>query len=76
MIPYQPFEKELLASWMKDYKGKTILVCGHSNTIPMYVNQLSGSTLPDMDEMEYDKIYTVTVARMGEGKVMVLTDAP
>ncbi len=38
----------------------TILVVGHSNTIPNLVNRLTGENFEDLDESVYDKIYRVT----------------
>ena len=37
----------------------TILVVGHSNTIPELVNLLTGEKFDDLDERVYDKVYIV-----------------
>ena len=37
----------------------TVLVVGHSNTIPDLVNRLTGENFEDLDERVYDKVYIV-----------------
>ncbi len=37
----------------------TVLVVGHSNTIPELVNLLTGENFEDLDERVYDKVYIV-----------------
>lgn len=47
---------------LKKYKGKTILIVGHSNTIPDYINKLvHEKQYTDIDENEYNHLYTITV---------------
>lgn len=57
---YKP-EQMGLKVLAEKYSGKTILVVGHSNMIPDYVNQLLGENkYPEMQEDEYDNLFTVT----------------
>ena len=50
-------------------KGKTVLVVGHSNTIPDAVNRLTGKReFSDIDESEYGHLYRVTLRR-GKARV-------
>jgi len=57
---YDPSKQADLASILKSWKGKTILVVGHSNTIPGLVNLLTGnSNYPNLSDNEYDKMYIV-----------------
>ena len=63
---YDPSKQADLASLLKSWKGKTILVVGHSNTVPGLVNLLTGSSnYPNLSDNEYDKIYLV---RLDNGK--------
>lgn len=63
---YDPSKQADLALLLKSWKGKTILVVGHSNTVPGLVNLLTGnSNYPNLSDNEYDKIYIV---RLENGK--------
>jgi 2,3-bisphosphoglycerate-dependent phosphoglycerate mutase len=53
--------------------GKTIVVAGHSNTIPGLVNLLlHDNKFKNLDDNEYDKIFVVTVEN-DKASVKVLT---
>lgn len=41
--------------------GRTALVVGHSNTTPGFVEALGGEPGEPIDEMEYDRLYEVTI---------------
>jgi len=52
-------------------KGKTVLVVGHSNTTPMFVNAVLGKKkYKDIDDSNNANLYIVTVSASGE-----ITDA-
>jgi broad specificity phosphatase PhoE len=54
-------------------KGKTVLVVGHSNTNPAFVNLvLKEKKFEDVDEKEYGSLFIVTVAPNGEKTSQVL----
>lgn len=74
IIEYDPNDKNFIKNIYKIHKGKSILIAGHSNTIPSYVNQLASTDLEQLDESEYDKIFIVTLKKMGKGKVLILKD--
>lgn len=43
-------------------QGKTLLIVGHSNTIPNYINKLLGTAkYEDMPESEFGNLYLITV---------------
>ena len=45
-------------------KGKTILIVGHSNTIPKFINTLMGEeTYQQIDDDVYGNLYVVTVIK-------------
>jgi broad specificity phosphatase PhoE len=50
--------------------GETILVVGHSNTIPRLVTALGGPTLEDLEEHEYDSIYVLEQGVSNDGEPM------
>lgn len=71
---YQPKDLSFLKAALKEHKGDTIVVSGHSNTIPYLVNELIGEDkFKDLDDSEYDKIFIVSVTKVGKGKVVVLS---
>jgi len=50
----------------------TVLVVGHSNTIPAIVERLSGETEPTIGEGEYDRMFVVTLIGPKQASVVVL----
>lgn len=56
---YKPETLEL-KKLIEDNPGKTILIVGHSNTIPKNINQLTGKeTYADIPDSEYGNLYIV-----------------
>lgn len=71
---YNAQDPLLLKKWAKTHAGQTILVAGHSNSVPEYLNQLTGTkNYQQLDENEYDKIFIVTFNKYGKAQVMTLT---
>jgi broad specificity phosphatase PhoE len=58
---------------VKQLKGlgedETVLVVGHTNTVPVIIERL-GATVPPLSDTEYDRMLVVTT---GPGKTRVLT---
>ena len=52
--------------------GKSVLVVGHSNTVPDIVRALTGTTIPAMTDAEYDHIFVIVVPASGAPRVMQL----
>jgi broad specificity phosphatase PhoE len=52
--------------------GRSVLVVGHSNTVPDIVRALSGSIVPPMTDPEYDHIFIVTIPASGSPRLMQL----
>jgi len=51
-----------IETFKKETKGKTILIVGHSNTIPKMVNQLiKENKYGDIAENQFGNLYTVTL---------------
>ena len=73
VVEYDPRDEEFTQDLLEKHSGETILVVGHSNTIPMLVNTLTGTTnYPQLEEMEYDKLFVVSLIN-GAGRAMVLS---
>lgn len=61
---YDPSAQDKLAMTLKTASGKTILIAGHSNTIPALLNLLTNSKeYKDMPETEYDNLFVVTITK-------------
>ena len=67
---YHPFKIDM-QQFLKDTKGKSVLIVGHSNTIPSFVNKLIGKeTYQDIDDANNANLYIVTIK--GDKKSHVL----
>jgi hypothetical protein len=51
--------------------GDTVLVVGHSNTVPQIIKALGGPADHIIDESEYDKLFVLTL-RPGQSPVFVV----
>jgi len=67
---YDPRNQQALANQLNTYKGKTIVIAGHSNTIAKLANLLGGTSYPDLDDKVYDQYFVVTIT---DGKAAVET---
>ena len=63
---------ELINRIHAHYRGQTVFIAGHNNTVPAIVSALSGETFPVIPESEYDNLYIVTIYRFGKAKVLKL----
>jgi broad specificity phosphatase PhoE len=62
-----------LETVVREYKGKIILVVGHSNTVPaMIANMGASKTVPPIADDEYDNIYLVSIPWFGKTKTIRL----
>ena len=58
---YHPFKIDM-SQFLKDTKGKSVLVVGHSNTTPGFVNKLIGKEIyKDIDDTNNANLYIVTI---------------
>jgi 2,3-bisphosphoglycerate-dependent phosphoglycerate mutase len=59
---------------LREHGGGTIVIGGHSNTLPQLANLLTGTdTFKTLPDTEYGTIYVVSVTEKGKGKVVVLS---
>ena len=54
------------------HRGETILVSGHSNSVPGIIEALGGGRVPDIPDSEHDNMYVLSIYRYGKAKVMLL----
>ena len=71
---YSPDDNEaVLATILKNHKGKIILVVGHQNTLPTLMADLGASKkVPPIHTDEYDNIYVVAIPWFGKTKTIRL----
>ena len=51
--------RHVIRALADDYRGQTVLVAGHSNTIPAMIGALMGTEMPEWDERDYDNLIVV-----------------
>jgi broad specificity phosphatase PhoE len=61
---------KLVESILSKHSGGTVLVVGHSNTLPEIIQALGAGKIQEVDDLDYDNIYVVTVSGNGNAKVM------
>ena len=54
------------------HRGQTVLVVGHSNTVPQIIEQLTGEKVRPFVENDYDRLYVVTLPPSGPGRLLAL----
>jgi broad specificity phosphatase PhoE len=62
----------LVAQILSENRGQTVVVAGHSDTIPMLIEKLTGKSVPPIEESEYDGLYVVTSWGVGHGRAVRL----
>lgn len=58
-----------VAAAIRRHAGQTVLVVGHSNTIPAIIAALGAPQPPPICDEEYDNLYIVTIAPDGRAKL-------
>lgn len=71
---YEPNKKEVMDKILADHKGGTVLVVGHSNTIPWTANYLLGKNeVSDFADDQYGNLLIVTVVKIADANLVRLT---
>jgi broad specificity phosphatase PhoE len=60
-----PHAEQVAETARTEYRGKRVLVVGHSNTVPAIVHALGGPALPELCDAEHARLFVV-VLRDGE----------
>ncbi len=67
-IPIREINADQVAMLVHDvlvnHAGKTVVIAGHSDTVPQIVYELGGGSVPPISENEYDNLYVVIVHEM------------
>lgn len=51
---------DLKTDILENHSGKTVLVVGHSNTVPELIGLLGSTNVPVIEETEFDKLFVLT----------------
>jgi broad specificity phosphatase PhoE len=66
-------QSPLVDNWLADYRGQTVLVLGHSNTVPALLNLFLGSNeYSNLPDTEYNNLFIATVSERGRARVLHL----
>ena len=64
---YEPFKAEVITSIVEEHRGKTIVISGHSNTIPWTANLLLGEErFSDFTDDDYNNVLIVSIVELGK----------
>jgi broad specificity phosphatase PhoE len=70
---YKPNEEGFLKKVLETFPGGTVLIVGHSNTIPKLANELAGRPdYEDLDDPVYDNLFIASVPVEGEAVILRL----
>lgn len=62
--------KGLAARVMHDHKGDSVLIVGHSNTVPELIHDLGDITVPPIADDEYDTLYVLSIPSFGHASLL------
>jgi len=66
------YARRLAGRLLDAYAGKTVLVAGHSNTVPTLIEALGIASAPSIDESDYDDLFLVFVEPGGDARLLHL----
>jgi broad specificity phosphatase PhoE len=69
VLTSEPNHVQQVAAAVRKHPGQTVLVVGHSNTVPEIVAALGAEQPPAICDAEYDNIYVVKIAADGKATV-------
>ncbi len=52
---------------LKEHAGDTVLVVGHSDTVPEIIDALGAGKVPEIADIEFDNLYIVDRDRTAQG---------
>lgn len=75
---YNPMDsRKFIDNILEKHLGKSVLVVGHSNTIPLLVNTLLGEEKYDaLKDDDYDNLFIVSILHGTDSEVIQLTFEP
>ena len=65
--------RDVVANILEHDKGKSVLVVGHSNTVPRIIEELSIVSPPQITESEFNRLFVVLKKRHSSSKLIEAT---
>ena len=62
--------KGLVSRIMREHQGGTVLIIGHSNTVPELIHDLGDIDVPPIGDDEYDTLYVLSIPSFGHASVL------
>ena len=70
---YRADQDDFLETVLREHRGGTVLICGHSNTVPKQANELLGrDEYAQLDDAVYDNLFIVSVPPKGPARILRL----
>jgi 2,3-bisphosphoglycerate-dependent phosphoglycerate mutase len=66
------YARDVVGAILRDHKGDTVVVVGHSNTTPQVIRTLGIPNPPEIADGEYDGLFIVSVADGAAAKLVTL----
>lgn len=60
---------ESAAQWLRQHRQDTILIVGHSNTVPEIVGALSGQNVEPISDSQFSRLYRVDIGTDGVARL-------
>jgi hypothetical protein len=64
------YVRDLVQTVHATYAGRTVLLVGHSNTVPALVKAFSGVIIADLAHDSYDQMFVVTTTGPNSGRLV------
>ena len=62
--------KGLVSRVMREHEGGSVLVIGHSNTVPELIHELGDIDVPPIGDDEYDTLYVLSIPSFGQASLL------
>lgn len=62
--------KGLVTRVMHEHEGGTVLIIGHSNTVPELIHELGDIDVPPFGDDEYDTLYVLSIPSFGQASLL------
>ena len=62
--------KGLAARVMHEHAGESVLIIGHSNTVPELIHELGDIDVPPIGDDEYDTLYVLSIPSFGNASLL------